>query len=189
MSTPISPCLYITKLWSPGFWFYRELTTQLWVCKQTMNIMTMNKACVQFTPDLSPYCLSCGTEEKTCRHVLSCCEVWRGRVTNLLALIDLLDEWLGGQNTDPQLLRYCIVSYQVANYRIEKVIIKGQYPVKLGNTSNTWFYHFLTRYYCQKFALPEAVNESITVTLPDPVNYSTATNMPLGAYSPLQWSI
>ena len=79
-----------------------------------------------------------------------------------------------------------VMQSYVANYRIEKVITKGQNPVKLGNTSNTRFYYFLTRYYCQKFALPVAVNDSITVTLLDPVNNSKTINMPLEAYSPLQ---
>jgi len=73
-----------------------------------MGTAATNKSWARFTERLSPLCPSCIEEEETCGHVLMCCKA--GRVENLLALIQLLDQWLGEQNTNPS-LRYCIVEY------------------------------------------------------------------------------
>ena len=80
---------------------------QIWVCKQVVNIASTNGN-RQWEKDLCPLCLSCGQDQETCAHILSCNHM--GRVKTLMHSIDLLEHWLVEVDTDPD-LRNCVVAY------------------------------------------------------------------------------
>jgi hypothetical protein len=78
----------------------------IWACKQVMSIAAAN--------DNKPWdrsyrlCPSCAVEKETCSHILSCKDA--GRVETFISSIDLLDQWLDNEDTDPE-LRMCITEY------------------------------------------------------------------------------
>ena len=81
---------------------------QIWICKQVMGIAGTFQFRSRYEENTGPMCPSCTVEEETCAHVLRCRE--QGRVAALMGSIDLLDDWLEENDTDPVLhegiLRY-----------------------------------------------------------------------------------
>ena len=91
---------------------HRTLTTvprmfQVWACKQVWGIAGTNRELSRWS-DTNPVCPSCMQVPETCNHILHCTH--KGRVDALLTTITLLDQWLKGNDTDPD-LRECIYEY------------------------------------------------------------------------------
>ena len=91
---------------------HRTLSTvprmfQVWACKQVWGIAGTNRELSRWL-DTNPVCPSCMQVPETCNHILHCSH--EGRVDALLTTITLLDQWLKGNDTDPD-LRECIYEY------------------------------------------------------------------------------
>ena len=91
---------------------HRTLTTvpwmfQVWACKKVWSIAGTNRDLLRWS-DTNPLCPSCMQVPETCCHILHCTH--EGRVEALLTTITLLDKWLKGNDTDPD-LRECIYEY------------------------------------------------------------------------------
>jgi hypothetical protein len=89
---------------------------QLWACKQVTNIAATNANVYRWDKLVgTPLCPNCMQVPETCAHVLYCCH--DGRVQTLFHTIDLMDEWLGGANTE-SILHNCLVEYAKGRGRI-----------------------------------------------------------------------
>lgn len=79
---------------------------QIWACKQVCGVAGTNEMQARYTPNHSKKCPSCGVAVETCGHVLACEEA--GRVDLLHKSIDLVDQWMKEQGTEPTLRRVLI---------------------------------------------------------------------------------
>ena len=71
----------------------------------------MNDLRMKWTPGLDSRCPSYKRMVEMCSHVLHCMEA--GRISTLLSMIRLLDQWLDVSGMDPD-LRHCITTYAKA---------------------------------------------------------------------------
>jgi hypothetical protein len=85
---------------------------QVWACKQVWGIAGTNRELLRWS-DTNPVCPSCMQVPETCNHILHCSH--EGRVDTLLATITLLDQWLKGNDTAPD-LRECIYEYAMKRW-------------------------------------------------------------------------
>lgn len=81
---------------------------QIWACKQVTGVAGTNEMQARYTPNHDKRCPSCGVEEETCGHVLTCNE--EGRVDLLVKSMDMVDTWLEEHGTDTR-LRTVLVEY------------------------------------------------------------------------------
>ena len=80
--------------------------SQLWACKQVMNIAETNLIQSRYKPHHDTTCTSCDQCVETCAHVISCNEA--GRVDALYQSINLLDKWLNKLGMHTQLNKYIL---------------------------------------------------------------------------------
>jgi hypothetical protein len=71
---------------------------QQWACKQVMGIA----GTMEWDKTEHKKCPSCMQEQDTCVHVLACDHA--GRVETLQHTVDLLEQWLSEEGTNPDLL-------------------------------------------------------------------------------------
>ena len=81
---------------------------QIWACKQVCGVAGTNKMQARYTPKHFKKCPSCGVEIEMCSHVLSCEE--SGRVGLVHKSIDLVEQWMKDQETEPT-LRKVLIEY------------------------------------------------------------------------------
>ena len=75
----------------------------LWACKQVQEVAGTNLQQSQYNDEHDPHCPSCTLSLETCSHVLHCPHA--GRVDALRRSIDLFDDWIGRNDTEPGLRR------------------------------------------------------------------------------------